>query len=387
MPTLETGNNCTVKYLEEVTPGTTPASALTLLRYTSSSLQSNVATTTSNEIRSDRATSDLVQTEGSSAGDIAFEFSHLEYEPFIESIMGNDFSTEFDLTATDIDFADADNSINSAALEFIVADLLPGYWIKVSGSALNSGIMRVVSCTTAKLIVDHKTLTTEAVSPTITINGKSVRNGNSIKSFTLEEEYNSLTNVFTSWVGAMPSTMTFNASSGAILDGNISFMGRESTHGAATVGTGADVDQGTAPLMSAVSNVGAVFKDGSAVTDTYFKSINNTINGNLRALTAIGNLYPVDVLQGDFGMELSFEAYFAGNTYLAEQLANTASHWSYSFEDVLGNFIVFDIPRGKFSTASKEGRSKNSDMMLNGTIVATYDPTDLFQAQISVCSV
>jgi len=121
------GNLTNLNYLREVTEGTMPATKKIALRKTSVNINPSITTVTSQEIRSDRGISDLVQTGASSAGDIAFEYSHAEYEPIIESALGAEEVTLYTLTAADISFAAADNSINSLAAGFTVASLLKSF--------------------------------------------------------------------------------------------------------------------------------------------------------------------------------------------------------------------------------------------------------------------
>ena len=394
MTDLADSNLNNLKYIVEVTPGTTPTGPLVKFRNTGNTLNGSATTTESDEIRSDRATADLVPTNAQSAGDVNIEWSYTEYEPFIESALGGALSTVVSIAATDISAASADNSYNSAGSGF-GSDISAGHWLRVAGftTAANNGLVRVVSATTSKIVVERATLVTEIAGDSVTIKGRSVRNGTTTKSFSIEEEQTDIANIFTSYVNMIVNTMNINAASGSKLDGSFGFMGTIATlDGTTTIGdgSGGDADGEVASsansIMSASQNVGDVWLDGAlaCTTGTYFKSINLSTTNNLRIKDGVCSLYAVDVGLGTLSAELALNVYFSNTDLLTKHLNNTALSFSYAFTDVDGNSIVVDIPRGKLSNSTDEGKSKDSDRMISSTLKALYDPTDGYSIQISV---
>ena len=74
-------NRVQLKYIEETTWGTTPGTpTMTEIRMTSESLSYNIANIVSNEIRSDRQTTDLIQTGAEAAGGFNGELSYGSYD-------------------------------------------------------------------------------------------------------------------------------------------------------------------------------------------------------------------------------------------------------------------------------------------------------------------
>lgn len=380
---LAQGNLVATRILAEVTAGVTPAAAMTTINTTSAKLTPNITTATSTTIRSDRMTSDLVQTAATSAFDVGFELRYSEYLPLLESAVGGTTSTLFTLTATDISFAAADNSINSVAAAFSTANILPGHWLKVEGAAQGTRIGKVVSVTTAKIIFSHVTLTNEAAGATVTVAGKSLRNGTTKKTFSVENQYTDLTNVFESSVGQIVNTCVINAASGSIVTGTFGFMGRAITYGAATIGTGAPSAVSTEGIMSAVANVSTLYLDGVALTGTYVKSANLSLTNNVRALDAIGNLYPVDNNMGSIGATLATQLYFADATYLNKFVNATVITVAYMFTDAAGNVLVVDLPRCKISTGSNSGSALNADVLQDITLTALANTDGTYQVQFS----
>lgn len=94
MPNLGTSNRTAIRYVPETTFGTTPvAPTLKSIRYTGESLNFSIKNIVSNEIRSDRNTTDLVRVSSEASGDVQFEMSFLSFDELIEAAMCSEFST------------------------------------------------------------------------------------------------------------------------------------------------------------------------------------------------------------------------------------------------------------------------------------------------------
>jgi hypothetical protein len=92
--TIGTSNRTAIRYIAEVTPGTTPATpALKELRFTGESLGKNITNVKSNEIRSDRNISGLIPTDVEIGGDINGEMSYGTYDDFIEAALATTWAT------------------------------------------------------------------------------------------------------------------------------------------------------------------------------------------------------------------------------------------------------------------------------------------------------
>lgn len=379
MPSISQAVSVKLKYVAETTAGTTPAAALTLLRYTTSSFNLTIGTTTSSEIVTTRDYSDLVRVSGSTGGDIGFEYSFAEYRPFVESAVGGTFSTAVAITAATISVDSTTNTISG----FTTVNILAGHWIKVAGftNAGNNGIHKVSSVATTSVVVSssYSTLVTETTGASITISGRSVRNSTQKKTFSVEEEYSDLTTTFAVYKGQQVNTMALNAASGSIINGSFGFMGMTGAYGAATAGTGAEVAASTNPLMSAQANIGTVYIDGVAQTGIYFKNINLTTSNQARSLDAMGQLYPVAVNLGSLEVKFAATAYFSDTTLLTKFVNGTAFSLVYSFLDSNSKYIVIDCPNCKFDSGTLDGKTLNNEVMqslsmtaLRATAAPTY---------------
>lgn len=378
------------KYVEEVTFGVTPTSpALTKINVVSSSIDGNISTTVSNQINPNRSETDLVRTEGSTGGDIGIEWQHAAYNDFIEGALGGDFSTAVSYTATDISAAATDNSINSAGAGFSTSNILPGHWIKISGftgTAANNGIAKVVSVTTSKIVISGITLVNDTAGESVTIKSKSVRNGTTKKSYTIEKEFADLSNVFVSHKGMVVNGMNINAAVGSIVSGSFSFTGTTTAYAATTVGTGAEIAAVSNQSFDPTDSIGTVWIDGAA-SSACIRSLNLTTTNNNRNTQCLGSLYATNINMGTLGVTGTAELYFSDYTLLNKFINGTSISLSYSFSDVDGNYLVIDLPNVKFNTGTLSGISKNSDVMTSLSFTALYDTTAGYAIQVSSLAV
>lgn len=93
------------------------------------------------------------------------------------------FTADLGITATTISF-DSGGTIDDSASGF--GSVVAGTWIRVSGSAANSGLWRVDSATAASLTVSGGTVTTETAGPSVTLAGQHLINGTTLISASIE---------------------------------------------------------------------------------------------------------------------------------------------------------------------------------------------------------
>lgn len=230
-------NRTAIRRIQETVFGTTPATpAFVDTRYTAESLNYSITNITSNEIRSDRQTSDLVQTEAEVSGSIDFEMSYESFEDFFQHALGdsNGFSADYAISLTDV-AAVAGSGFTTAAGDFVAAGMTVGDWIRVSGfaAANNNGYFRVKTVVALTLTVeDASGITLEALGPTITINGGKMTNDVTELSFAIEKEFGDAyadeanpTPVFLYLNGVRTCGFTLNVNVGEILTGSFNMMG------------------------------------------------------------------------------------------------------------------------------------------------------------------
>ncbi len=382
---MSDANQVALRKLAESTWNTTPGSAMTDVRFTSESLNFEIDNTQSQEIRSDRQVTDLVQTGANSNGDVAVEFSYGAHDDFIESALQSTFSTAFDHADTDISADSADDSFNAAGGDFATT-LVTGQWIYVSGftEAVNNGWHQIGSTTpTASKIIVTTNLTTEVAGDSVTIKSSKIRTGTTRKSFTLEKNFIDKTQ-FLAFRGMEVSQMQASVAAGEIMTGAFSFIGGSATRAGATAGTGAANAASTANVLNGVGNIGAILEGGSALSGVYITRVGFSVNNNTRGLAAIGTLGNVDLGHGEANITGEISMYFEDGDIYDKFIAGTESALSFEAADSAGNRMHFDFPRIKYATAPVPTPGSNQDVFLNATFQAIRHATYGYTMEVTL---
>jgi len=384
--TLASSNRASLRYIAESTFGTTPATpAFNELRYNGESLNYNINNVVSDEIRADRMTTDLIQVQADSSGDINFELSYSAFDDFIAASLGSAWSSDLAVAESDIDAAAADNSFNTAAGDFVADGIVVGKWIKVSGftDPANNGFFRVVSVISTKIVVAGGTLVTEPAGDAITMVGAHVRNGVTELSFSIQKVLEDVSpNQYFLFRGMRVGQMQLAFETAAILTGTFSFMGLSTK--ADTTGEAGQtlVNAPTNEVMNATGNVQNIWIDDTITTGTYFNNLNLNVNGNLRPQDALGSLPHIGIALARMEVTADAELYFQDDTEYQKYL--NASFFSLAFrvQDNSGNAYIFTLPRCKYETGEVVAGGLDQDVFLSTTIRALRDPTTDSMVQI-----
>jgi len=377
--TLASSNRVALRAIAEVTFGTTPATpAFKELRYTGESLNFNISNVTSDEVRSDRMTADLVQVQGDASGDVNIEVSYDAYDDFIEAVLAGTWGTviavaETDITAT----ADPTNTFVTVVGDFVADGIVVGQWIEVRGYADNTinGYYRVLTVTSTIITTSNPIPATEAGGAAITMGGSMLRNGVVERSFSVQKQLEDITpNSYFLFNGARVGQLQLSFETGSILTGIFSLMGL-----GATVNTTGEAGQTEVPapsneVMNAVSNVLQIEFD-DVVTTAFFNTLNLSINNNLRPQDAIGSLPHVGIAMARLEVTGDIELYFQDNSEYTKYLNATAFSLSFRVEDAAGNAYIFTLPRAKYETGEVVSGGLDQDVFQTSTIRAIRDAT------------
>jgi len=384
-------NRVKFRYLEEVTWGTTPASAMTEFRLTGESMNYTISNATSDEIRSDRQVTDLVQTSASVGGDINWELSYGAQDDLLEGALQSTWvgvggtTTETitsGATASNLDFslnATANTITLGSAVTF---DIVSGQWFKLTGSTADDGYHFVTDVTGSVITVESIT-TTEVLDELslATIKGARLRNGTTEKSYTLEKEFNDITQ-FISFTGCEVNQMTLNMSTGSIVTGSFSMIGGSSAIGTSTVGTGAATAAPTNDVMNAVSDITSLREGGVEVTGAYLNEVSLTINNSLRGQEAIANLGYIGVGTGRCDVTGSYSVYFEDQTYYNKYVNGTRTSLDIRVTDPAGNAYIFSAPEMEYGSGTVTAEGGNADVMAQLGFTAIRDATYNYTFQV-----
>lgn len=375
--TLASSNRVALRAIREVTFGDIPATpAFDELRYTGESLNFNLSNVTSDEIRSDRMTSDLVQVSSDASGDINIEMSYDAYDEFIESLMADTWSADLAVSESDIGATTGTNVFDTATGDFVADGVVVGKWFKVAGftdSTIN-GYYRALTVTSSEITTSNPIPATEAPGNSITMTGSMIRNGTTLTSFSVQKELQDISPPsFFIFNGVRIGQLQLTFETGSILTGVFSLMGLGASVNTAGESGQTEVPAPTNEIMNAVSNILQIEFD-DVVSTVFFNSLSLNINNNLRAQDAIGSLPHVGLALSRLEVTGDIELYFADNDEYTKYLNATAFSLSFRVEDASGKAYVFTLPRCKYETGEVVAGGLDQDVFQRSTIRAIRDP-------------
>ena len=387
---MSDGGREVLAYIEEVTWGTTPASALTKVAFaTSENLLTNTTTVVTDAIRGDYIKPQVIRTNAEGGGSINFEAAYADGPllDFIEGAVRSDWATAGSTPSTSLAADDAANKYTRAAGSFVTDGWVVGMSGKASGfaTAANNGYFVVTAVDATNLTVSGLDLATEAAGGNeVLTNSGYLKVGTTVKSYTLEKQFADLTNKFIPMKGARVSSLSLSAQVGAIVTGSVGFVGKAQTAiASATAGSGAYSASAGAnnTVWNGVDNVTGIFvaNDDTAFTTavTYNVSqIDLNINCPARPIGTLGTLGPAAIGSNSFGIGGSMRVY-ADDTSIAlwsDYINYTEKAIWYRFVDAGGNAFLIYLPQVQITASEGPASSgPDSDIMLNLNFTAEYD--------------
>ncbi|MDF1791445.1 MAG: phage tail tube protein [Thalassobaculaceae bacterium] len=366
--------------LKESVWGTTPASAMTQLRYTSESLGYNINNVTSNEVRSDRQIIDLIQVGAEASGNIDFELSYGAHDAFLAGALFSDWGTPVAISVfEDIAASNAGSAFTSSATDFTASGIVVGQWVRLSGfaasSGANNGFYQVTSVTANSLGVSPPPASDEAVTGlTVAVSGAVLRNGVAESSFTLEKEFGDV-GKFIAFTGMVANNLSLDIQTGQVLQGSATFMGKAAVIADATVGTGAPSVASGNDVMNAVNHIGEVREAGVVLAGTALNSLSVRVANGLRGIQAVGALGNVDIGTGRCTVTGSVSVYFSDGAWYQKYLAGTATSLSFRVQDGDGNAYVVTLPKVKLTSGRVQAGGNDRDVMADFDFQALRDTT------------
>lgn len=377
---LATSNQYGLRYAVEPSfAGTTPTTGLAL-RNTGESLAYAIQTTTSQEIRSDRQVTDLIQTGASASGGYNFEMTYNEHDTLIQAAMQGTWSVygTNGVGAAFVATTMTSTTINGTALP--ITNLSVGQWFRlVAPTTPNNGkwfrISETVAPTSTVITVSAATPLTAVGTSTsaCTIATSRLSNGVTQRYFSLERAHTDVSQFFL-FKGMMPNKLSFSFASGSVATGTLDFMGKNATRSATTAFSVAVTASTTHDVMNAVVGVGYIFENNVALSGTFVKSISLDIDNGARALDGLnGQLGAIDVASGTLTVSGTAEVYFADGVLYDKFLNNQATSLAWNIVDGAGNGYGFVLPRVKFGDAKVNAGGLNQDLMLSIPFTALLD--------------
>lgn len=399
MPVLSSSNRSQLSAkLEGVYPtnfGSLQGGNGTLMNMLSESLNYDVKTEQSKQLRSDRGVADIVQVGASSMGGFGFEAQYKEYDPFIEGVMQSTYTVygTLGVSASIATLTLAAGTITAGVAPTgndAFTNLKKGQWFRIVPPAGATQIVKdyfagrafrvsTITAPTATIItLDAATPINTAVAGTTVsagfITSSRVENGNTMRSWSIEVQHGDITQ-FRQYLGMIPSKMDLKLASGSIVTGNFDFMGKGFSLVQAT-GMGSAAAAQTYTPANATRGVFDLFENGVSINSlTFIKSADITIDNTLRIQDAVSVFGAAGIASGTFNCSGKLEVYFAEHTIYQKMLNNTESSLSVPILDIAGNGYVYYFPRIKYKSAKVGTGGQDQDNMLSMEFQALPDAT------------
>lgn len=266
--------------------------------------------------------------------------------------------------------------LGSTTLDFTTLGLSVGMTIKIGGTAAGdkfataacAGFARITAIAATALTLDNLPAgwtTDTGTGKTIKVwIGDVIANGTTKTSLTIERGFlGQTTPTYITNRGMVAGQLNVSISAKDKIKGSVTFNGTGG--GKSTTAGGASYDaETTNPIMTANANVARFTEAGATVVGPNFvKSLDFTINNNLRMLEDISSNAPVGINEGECSVTGKADAYFGDDSFLTKFYGNTAT----SFLQVVeknNQAVSFNFPRVTFTGGGNPSAGgKNQDVM------------------------
>jgi hypothetical protein len=338
-------------------------------RLTSEDLVGNKQTKISDELRSDRQTSDMAEVGFETGGSLNLELSVGDtYDDLIEAALCGTFSNVLPGTATTLSMVATTRTVTDDDVSGAFANAVAGQWIAFSGfvTAANNGwhqIATVTSDNEITLVDNGEAFADETGSGDEVARGKRLTNGIVKRSYAIEKAFTDST-LYQLFLGMRVGSMNLSVQAGEIVTGSFGFMGTsmDAADGVPFSADGSAVAATTTPVVNATSNVGQILVDGSPAT-VYMQSFDLAIDNALRSKRAIGEKYPFDIGYGRSTITGSLSAYFEDLTLFDVMRLHSDVGLAFPLIDINNRGIRFEFPRVKFGSDNPVAGGIDQDVM------------------------
>lgn len=370
------GSQSSVAIREETTWGEVDTGQFDLINFISESLAFSIENQSSNNVRPDRQTADLVQVSAECAGGIETEFQAANLDKLLPGalwdtnwhyINGSDNTgITAGATSSNLDF-DITAASNLIVLGSSVShNIVVGQYIITAGftNAANNGAHLVTAVSTNNITVATTTLVDETAESTATIKGDRLRNGVTRHSYSIERQHNDISQFFL-YKGMVPNVLDMTVESGEPISANLSFVGKDEVLNQVTTSSPAAASASTFSILNAVVSVGEIAIDGTALSACLIQSLSFSLDNKAEGKTGVGVLGFCDVNGKSIELTGNLSLYFNDDTYYDKYTNATFFSIHFLLTDAEGNSYLINIPKAKFSEATANVTGKDDDVMLD----------------------
>lgn len=371
-----------MSYIPEQVMGVTPSTGKGRnLRFTGESLQMTVSKETSKEIEASRQTSSMYLTDAQVAGGINIELSAGEYDPFLEALLMDTWSTFGTQGVLDAGSATFAAPANTITLTNAATGLEVGMYFSLSGTGINranAGPHRVKAIDTAKKVITvHTALEAQTVTAA-KVHHSRLTNGTAKRSFSVEKLLAEINQAFL-YRGMQVSKGSFPFDMRTAITGSFDFIGTTSE-----TGTGRMLGDKTPytpsltnPVIDTVLGMKDVLIDGVPTSQSMsagLTKLNLDYDNALKGLGAIGVLGNTDVIAGTIVCGGSLEMYLNNTELYQSVLKQTRFRLEWAVYDREGHGYAFILPSVELDAPEAPVSQKDEGVMLTLKFNALKDP-------------
>jgi hypothetical protein len=226
---VESGSNVSLSYVAESTHGTTPGGpTMKLLRSTSRDINPSKGSLVSAEYRADRQAGRARHGFRSTAGSVGFELSLVDQDDMIEAALGGTWSAVTGTATATVTTSQSGKTYTRATGSFVTDGFLPGDTIVVAGlvnSASNGRkTIAIVSALVITVIEAIGADETSVGSVSVTHTGKRLKVGTTLKTFTFERRFPTITQ-YQPFTGTAVNQMSLSITPENMVTGSYDLIG------------------------------------------------------------------------------------------------------------------------------------------------------------------
>jgi hypothetical protein len=366
------GTRVVLGYVEEVTRGTTPATpTLKTLRTIGRNVNLEKNILESAEVRSSRQRSDVRHGFNQVAGTPGFQLSLADYDDFLEYTMGGAWAAF--TTGTGTYGSTSPDKFTRAAGSFVTDGFRPGDIITTSGYVTDNGQFRVLAVAALELTVEEQTVTGESGSgdEEIQVNGERIDVGTTLKTVTLERQFQDLTQ-YQAYTGVAVQQMQMTISPEAIVGGTFTLlgMGSNAMSGSSVSAGGPTAAPDNSPFAAFD---GSMHEGGAAVAVA--TAIDFTINNQRTLQAVIGSKFSPDVFEGTAIITGNVSFIFETNAIYNKFFNETETSMWVKLDDLNGtDFMNIVFHRVKY-TGNLMDPGQEGPVIQSGTFEALENTT------------
>lgn len=296
---LASGIRVGLRYVAEVTRGTTPASpTMKKLRANTRNLNDNREVLRPNEVRSDRMKADVRHGFRSNDGQVGFDFAAQDFDDWLSAAMGSSFAAAS--TAATTLGTTAPDQITRSTGSFWNDGYVPGMTITLAGSATQDGdfTIEAISADGQSITTVETSISTEAGSGDETLVEKTttgvLKIGTTLSTFTVERAFEDVTQ-YQVFRGVAINQMTFNIQPRQVIGGTFDLLGMTSGGFSATPLDATPTEPANEDVMSAFD--GSIVLNDTAIA--VCTGLTFTLNNNRTVEAVVGATGSPDVFEGE----------------------------------------------------------------------------------------